>query len=1470
MKATADVSSELFYRDGTSQAGRKPAALEADYALIDERSDEELLTFSRAFAKSLQYYNDNNQVDGDWSAFLSENTDVLLGWLDDERVDNVLAASTNRPAPHLALFLTFIKLLRHAKNKINAFTQQHLDFYYQQVLKLQLRAGVADHVHLTFELASNTQQYLLPAGTQVNAGKDSQGNALVYASKTDTLLNQASVASLKSLYIKRQVLGLVEVYHDPELLVTQPKNISPLLLATARQHDRAFIALLSMSIGELVTGGLPVPGAALAEYPGSRVLDTDLLNHLDELTACIRSQLYMSHTVFRSLMLLKTNKVAGEHLLMWADINVYLAQAAGKNREANKKLPAFFIVNDADFMHNLCLALGINNTNDDIDKLFAGLPEVEDVYSLHRRQDRVDIQVFILQKLGMSLAEFDKMMQIVNEVHQDWRDIYNLLRTAAKKKSPGKIFDRPDIRVYQEDKFEQLLDKTLGELVFPAGTSGQTYSIDECYAEIILLEGYFHLSIEDFVTARKIHNNANAMPWQLETLFSLFEKSHSNKTINSRKLVLEKQHDDSFDAMIQYAFGESDSKKRESALRHFSQLNANRDEDYISRQFCMGKENFTLVKSVSENKTASDHDWQTVYKIIEQAQRVKRGWINHLASIEQWQNIYAAEHAETIAKVTTLPEEETTPHWRTFGDYYRVEREINPVVGRLGFAVASPLLLLSEGQRFISLQLEFSAQQFDQQAISRACEEGALELKLSTAEGLLLVGHKIEVLASGLNINIVLEKEFPAIVAFDGQDEIETRWPVLILFLADMAANDAASAADLVKHYEVFQQLIVKKVNVDVDVKGLQHLTLQNDHGVIDGTSPFEPFSYQAEVGSKMYWAHEELCIKQLNQLQLDISWLGTPNNFAEHYQGYYAPTTDASVATQSPVSDNSAFKANVSLYNNRSSYDLVSLPLFEKKDTGKGKLVIEGLNALLSYQWQTQINAEDKVLDWSRYWCLELESDFQQSVYPKVAAINANRNNNGKVDPFIVNTPYTPKIKSLAVDYCASIEIDIENAGLLEEHKLYHLQPFGYQEFSTQQQSVFPLFALQQYEGQLFIGIKDLAGHPNLSLLFQVAEGSADPDLALSKIEWDYLDGNQWKRPAQGLIVSDETNGLLNSGIISFMLPEANPGTVLPEELYWIRASIAGNARAVADLVAISAQAVQATFVDINNASDHLDTPLAANTIKALVKPVAKIKSLQQSYSSAGGKSAEKTQNFSMRTSERLRHKDRALTSWDYERLILDAFPMIYRVKALAAGTSKDPRISNHVQVIVIPDIRNKLPFNPFEPKVPADTLLKIEDYLCQRSSSLAKIKVINPHFLQLRIRCGVRFKDNIDAVFYKEKLRLSLQRLLSPWAFDDSSDIVFGGNINASVIIKFIEDQPYVDYAAAIKLYSSRNGHTFETVAEKSIQLQEATIVAPDTVIVSAKDHEIDIIGDEEYDEEVFSGVNYMKVGLDFKIAP
>ena len=210
--------------------------------------------------------------------------------------------------------------------------------------------------------------------------------------------------------------------------------------------------------------------------------------------------------------------------------------------------------------------------------------------------------------------------------------------------------------------------------------------------------------------------------------------------------------------------------------------------------------------------------------------------------------------------------------------------------------------------------------------------------------------------------------------------------------------------------------------------------------------------------------------------------------------------------------------------------------------------------------------------------------------------------------------------------------------------------------------------------EGLLEIGIENLQPLQSISMLFQFAEGSAeDEDDDPPAINWSYLSDNLWQPLKAGNIVSDGTYGFQTTGIIKIDIPEdaTTNNTIETAGLIWLRASVKENANRIPQLIDIVTQAVEAQFIDNDNDQSHFDNALPAASISKLVTAVSQISKVQQPFASFDGKHREIGKEFYTRVSERLRHKGRAINAWDYEHLVLDRFPSIYKVKCI---THTDP----------------------------------------------------------------------------------------------------------------------------------------------------------------------------------------------------
>ncbi|HKH59491.1 MAG TPA: hypothetical protein VKA49_01600 [Flavitalea sp.] len=467
-----------------------------------------------------------------------------------------------------------------------------------------------------------------------------------------------------------------------------------------------------------------------------------------------------------------------------------------------------------------------------------------------------------------------------------------------------------------------------------------------------------------------------------------------------------------------------------------------------------------------------------------------------------------------------------------------------------------------------------------------------------------------------------------------------------------------------------------------------------------------------------------------------------------------------------------------------------------------------------------------------------------------------------------LINEPYTPKLKNTSLFYIstertlfgaeaipqnnpnASVGISSTAGTNASIEQFYHVTPFGYQQLQIGQLN--EVYLLPQFnnaelliftQGNLYIGLKDAVPEQKVNILFQVLEGSGDNRYAPPDIEWNYLVSNEWIafKPfeIQDHTRADESSrkSLLKSGMIEFSLPKAinsNATTILDNELLWIRACtheepvfstdsniMQGIQRiaALPDLVAVIAQAGIAEFENHDNSLSHLALPLPAKTIQKLVDSRAAIKTVSQPYYSFDGRLPENDYQFYRRISERLRHKNRSICIWEYERLVLEQFPDLHKVKCLNhTSILQNKEIApGFVTLAVIPDLRNKNAANKLEPRVSVGVLDEIKVFLKRKTNlfvaspfdeKLDYLQLVNPLYEQIKVKTCVRFYTGLDVAYYKYVLNDDLKKFLAPWAFDTNKEINFGSTYHKSAILNFIEERKYVDVVLGFSVQHYKDG--------------------------------------------------------------
>jgi hypothetical protein len=375
-------------------------------------------------------------------------------------------------------------------------------------------------------------------------------------------------------------------------------------------------------------------------------------------------------------------------------------------------------------------------------------------------------------------------------------------------------------------------------------------------------------------------------------------------------------------------------------------------------------------------------------------------------------------------------------------------------------------------------------------------------------------------------------------------------------------------------------------------------------------------------------------------------------------------------------------------------------------------------------------------------------------------------------------------------------------------------------------------------------LGFDKIQPQDGLTFLLQLEEGTANPQLQPATISWHYLTNNTWTEFEPNAI-GDETRSLTQSGLIAVSIPEfsASKNTLLAANLFWIRISVS-NVQAVCKWMGVHVQALKAVLTDFENTGTEFLEITSKETISKLYTSVDGVKKIQQPYASFGGRLKEEDTSLYMRTSECLRHKKRAITTWDYERIILQEFPEVFRVKALN-HYRYDTKISNvaagYVTLIPIAKTSSSENIN-WKPLLSLSKMLAIKEYLIGLSSPHTRINVKPPKPEMVQVNFKVKFheQEGMDTRLYVQQLMQTINEYLSPWAYD-MTDVSFAGSIEFSAIIQLLDNQPYVDYITDFKVAQYVLDENYQIKGSPIQNLNKITPQTDFTLFVPTEAHQI-----------------------------
>jgi len=402
-------------------------------------------------------------------------------------------------------------------------------------------------------------------------------------------------------------------------------------------------------------------------------------------------------------------------------------------------------------------------------------------------------------------------------------------------------------------------------------------------------------------------------------------------------------------------------------------------------------------------------------------------------------------------------------------------------------------------------------------------------------------------------------------------------------------------------------------------------------------------------------------------------------------------------------------------------------------------------------------------------------------------------------------NQPWLPLAASLSVAYTAAATLPGAPSS-----RYYRLLPFdGVEAVEWTAGAAVPLLAPVPEEGALFIGLSPPGRE--LALLFTLAPGEDGWPEETPPVDWAMgigAGGPGTGGPGAGgpgtgswtalTPLSDGTNGLRNSGIVTFGLAGAPAGAAL-----WLRVGVAAAPDVFPLLAGLTTNAATASWVGPGGAGT-LGTPLPAGTVTAAEARLPGIGAVAQPAPSFGGRPAASGGAFDLWMAERLRHKGFGIQSWDYARLALSEFPSLWQAAAVPATNGDGTAAPGRVWVVAVPGPSTPGIADPTVPACDPSTLGQIAESLRARISPFVQLSVTSPPYLRMTVTAKLVFRDDDTAEASAARLNDALVRFLSPWpdpALGPRPDDYY----TADAVARFIRNRPYVlgilslDYAPA-----------------------------------------------------------------------
>lgn len=690
--------------------------------------------------------------------------------------------------------------------------------------------------------------------------------------------------------------------------------------------------------------------------------------------------------------------------------------------------------------------------------------------------------------------------------------------------------------------------------------------------------------------------------------------------------------------------------------------------------------------------------------------------------------------------------------------------------------------------------------------------------------------------------------------------------------------------------YTLCSQFDLVHCRVDVSVRGARRLNLANQQGPLDGSKPFWPFGPVPARGSYLLFNHADWQYKQLQQLELELHWAQLPDHFdgfASHYAGY-----SGSGAVQEQRLNNQSFQAQLELLDN-GQWQVLSgqhkpghdCALFANQPHSERLAAIQTLsfNDVRAFRLNT---AQADV----PYHSSATDGFFRLTLTAPAMAFGHSRYATALSEALLYNArhkkplplplaPYAPLLQLFSLNYRARADIYTrQDPPPGSRDRLLQLYPFGQrQSYPLGERSAVRLLPYFAHQAYVCLGLSgdDISGQ--LSFLFDIeaAQGSSET-VPQDALQWQYLHNDQWLDLPRQALLSDSSYGLTCSGAVLLQLPHAlqTRHQLMPTGMAWLRLCCPAHSRRYGRLRRILTNAVPVQALDVAHQLTAQQLSGAQPLQWQCQSKVPGLTAADYLLPLQRAQQAESQAARVQRIAERLSHKQRACTPYDYERLVLQAFPQLAKVKCFANASLQQPQLSpGRLLLVVMAEVPQCSHQFCGKQLVSGELLRQIKHYVAQLASPFAKIEVANPGFEQLQVRCAVKLHGLRQSGDGLQLLQQELADYLCPWT-NTGQLARFGWELRPQLLQSFIQQRPYIDYVTDFSLlhiseYGSRQYQLLDSACFSAEQQPVLRPVQPWNLLLPARQHALTLINQSQPLAAQPTGVGELEIGQTFIIS-